>query len=209
MAGTIATTAFALGLAALLPRAAHAADTAPPEEESLPIPTLTIDRIPPEASWDLGVALSYGVVPHYDNDVPAWVGFGLRGGWGPNLGNHRVGPALNLSAEGPLGIHTSLLAEPSLAWDHVSERQIQVGAGAGLAVSYNSRADTVIGDRSVTVLPAFAVRGGWSQTWTRSGRRLYVFLEPKLRLDIDDLTHKKDSILQPMVSLGVGSGQGY
>jgi hypothetical protein len=188
---------------------AFAADSAPPEEESLPIPTLTIDRIPPDASWEIGVSLSYGVVPYYDDQVPPWVGFGIRGGWGPNFGNHRIGPALALTSEGPLGIHTSIVTEPSFGWDHVSQKQMQIGASAGFAVSYNSRADIVLGDRGVSGLPAFAARFGWSQTWTRVGRRLHAYVEPKLRLDLADLHKRKDGILQPMVSINVGSGQGY
>ena len=43
-------------------------------------------------------------------------------------------------------------------------------------------------------------RIGWSQTWSRVGRRLFLFLEPKVRYT--------DGQFVPVVALAVGSGAG-
>ncbi len=200
---------MAMAATLLLPVSAFASDAAPAEEESLPVPTLSIDRLPPNASWDLAVTLSYGVLPHFEDVVPTWVGFGFRGAWGPNFGTHRVGPALQLLTEGPMGVHTSLLVEPSIAWDYVGEANVLVGAGVGWALAYNSRADIIVPERSVTTLPSISGRFGWSETWTRVGRRLFVFVEPKLRIATEDIGAKGDSPFHPVVSINLGSGQGY
>ena len=72
-------------------RTANAQDEIPLPEEELPIPTLTLDRIPPRYSYDLALHVSYGEIAYFQYTAPPWIGFGLRGGWGKNFGNQRLG----------------------------------------------------------------------------------------------------------------------
>ena len=201
MLKTIATVLLGLGLSA----GALAQDDlpAPPPEDALPIPTLDIDRIPPRTSYEFAVQFSYGTVTYWRDYVPPWIGFGFRGGWGRNLGvsgDHRLGPAFTLTAEGPVGVHTSVALEPHLAWDHVGDKGLMLGAGVGPALMWHSRSDTIGGENAFGVAPGAAVRLGWSQTFSRVGRRLFVFIEPKIRY--------VDGAPNPLVALAVGSGRG-
>lgn len=172
----------------------------PPPEDDLPIPTLSIDRVPPNTSYEMAVQVSYGEVAYFLDSVPPWVGFGFRGGWGKNLGLHRVGVAGTFAAEGDIGVHTLLALEPSATWDFVSGGGLLLGAGVGPSLFYTVQNSTVITERSLEVAPAAAVRLGWSQTWSRVGRRLFVFLEPKVRFAEGELV--------PVVAVAVGSGGG-
>jgi hypothetical protein len=176
---------------------------APPPEDALPVPTLDIDRIPPRSSYEFAVQFSYGTVTYWRDYVPPWIGFGLRGGWGRNLGvsgAHRLGPSLTVVAEGPVGVHTSVAVEPHLAWDFVGDKGLLLGAGVGPALMVHSRSDTVGGETAFGVAPGAAVRLGWSQTFSRVGRRLFVFLEPKIRY--------VDGAPNPLVAIAIGSGRG-
>ena len=172
---------------------------APPEEE-LPIPTLTIDRVPPNTSMEFAVQVSYGSVAYFQDAVPAWIGFGVRGGWGKNFGLHRVGVAGTFTAEGDLGVHTLLALEPSVNWDFVSPQGVALGFGAGPALMYTNRNATTNTETSFEFAPSVAARVGWSQTWSRVGRRLFIYLEPKVRFTPEGIT--------PLVALAVGSGVG-
>ena len=191
-------------MACLMGAPAWAQDTsavpAPPPEDDLPIPTLDIDRIPPNTSYELAVQFSYGAVSYWREQVPPWIGFGLRGGWGKNFGQHRIGPALTVTAEGPIGVHSSIGFEPHFAWDFVSSKGLLLGAGVGPAAMYHVRNDTVVGETGFGVVPSAAARIGWSQTWSRVGRRLFVFVEPKVRYVRGEFS--------PVVALAVGSGRG-
>ncbi len=172
----------------------------PPPEDDLPIPTLTIDRVPPNTSFEFAVQVSYGAVAYFQDTVPPWIGFGFRGGWGKNFGQHRIGAAGTFTAEGDIGVHTLLALEPSFAWDFVSGKGLLLGAGVGPALMYTDRNSTVVGERGFEFAPSVAARLGWSQTWSRVGRRLFIFIEPKLRVTPEALT--------PLVAIAVGSGAG-
>jgi hypothetical protein len=172
----------------------------PPPEEELPIPTLTIDRIPPNTSYEFAIQVSYGTVAYFRDSVPPWVGFGVRGGWGKNFGINRIGAAATLAAEGDVGVHTQLSLEPALAWDIVAKPGILFGASAGPAVVWTAENATIEGKYSFEVAPSVAARLGWSQTWSRVGRRLFVFAEPKIRF--------AEGKASPVVALAVGSGGG-
>lgn len=192
-------------LALLIASTASAAegDAAPAPEDELPIPTLTLDRIPPRYSYEMGVQVSYGAVAYFQETVPPWIGFGLRGGWGKNFGLQRLGLAGTFAAEGELGVNTFLSVEPAVTWDYVSPGKkggIQLGASAGGALGYTASAATVDVTSAFVAAPSAAVRIGWSQGWTRVGRRLFVFLEPKVRFAADGPA--------PVVALAVGSGGG-
>ncbi len=176
---------------------------APPPEDALPIPTLDIDRIPPRTSYEFAVQFSYGAVGYFRDEVPPWIGFGLRGGYGKNLGvsgSHRVGANLIGVAEGPIGVHTTLGLEPHVAWDFVSEPGLSLGAGVGPAFLWHSRAATIQSETTLGVVPSAAVRVGWSQTFSRVGRRLFFFVEPKARII--------EGSVSPLVAFVVGSGRG-
>lgn len=172
----------------------------PPPEDDLPIPTLTIDRVPPNTSYEFAIQVSYGQVPYFEAEVPLWIGFGMRGGWGKNLGLHRVGVSGTFAAEGDIGVHTVLDLEPALAWDFVSGRGLLLGAGAGPSFVYRQENSTIRAERGFEIGPSAAVRAGWSQTWSRVGRRIFVFLEPKFRY--------ADGQPTTVVALVVGSGGG-
>ena len=176
----------------------------PPPEDDLPIPTLTIDRVPPSTSFEFAVQVSYGMVPYFRSEVPPWIGFGFRGGWGKNFGLNRIGVNGTFSAEGDFGVHTVLDLEPHLAWDLVTPGGLLLGAGAGPAFVYTQANSTVTTERDFAVAPAAVARIGWSQTWSRVGRRLFVFLEPKVRV----MSEGGETYLSPVVALAVGSGGG-
>jgi hypothetical protein len=182
------------------PRITVALPPPPPPEDDLPIPTLTIDRIPPNTSFEFAIEASYGEVAYFRDVVPPWVGFGFRGGWGKNFGVHRLGFAGTLTAEGDVGVHTQLGIEPELAWDLVTSKGLLVGLGVSPAIIYTMDNATVIASHSLNLAPTASARVGWSQTWSRVGRRLFLFVEPKVRL--------VDGGVSPQVAIGVGSGGG-
>lgn len=173
----------------------------PPEEDDLPIPTLEIDRIPPSTSYEFAVQVSYGQVAYFRDVEPAWIGFGFRGGWGKNFGNHRLGVGLAGTVEGPISIHTQLGLEPTVNWDLVTSSGILIGVGAGPAAIWTLNNESVNAEYGFVVSPTAVARIGWSQTWSRVGRRLFVFIEPKVRM-VDANT------FSPLVAIAVGSGQG-
>lgn len=172
----------------------------PPPEDDLPIPTLTLDRIPPNTSYEFAIQVSYGTVAYFRETVPPWVGFGMRGGWGKNFGANRLGVAATLAAEGDVGVHTQISLEPALAWDVVAKPGLLLGASVGPAVVWTAENATVEGRYGLDVAPSAAARVGWSQTWSRIGRRLFVFVEPKVRF--------AQGKASPLVALAVGSGGG-
>ena len=182
------------------PRITVALPPPPPAADDLPIPTLTIDRIPPNTSYEFAVQVSYGHVAYFRDQVPPWVGFGFRGGWGKNFGTHRIGVSGTFTAEGDIGVHTQLAVEPALTWDFVSGGGLLLGAGVGPAVAWTARSSTIDSEYAFEVAPSAVVRLGWSQTWSRVGRRLFLFVEPKARM--------AGGKLSPLVAVAVGSGGG-
>lgn len=172
----------------------------PPPEDDLPIPTLTLDRVPPNTSFEFAIQVSYGTVAYFRDQVPPWVGFGFRAGWGKNLGLHRIGVAGGLIAEGDIGVHTQLMFEPALAWDHVGRNGLLLGASVGPSLVWTSASSTVEVVYGIDAVPTVAARIGWSQTWSRVGRRLFLFAEPKARFVLGRVS--------PVVAIAVGSGGG-
>jgi hypothetical protein len=146
------------------------------------------------------VQVSFGEVAYFTDAVPPWIGFGLRGGWGKNFGLHRIGAAAAVVIEGDIGVHTLLAFEPTVNWDFVSAKGLLLGAGAGPSFVYTTSNATVIAESESHVAPMAIARIGWSQTWSRVGRRLFLFLEPKVRYT--------DGQFVPVVALAVGSGAG-
>jgi len=189
-----------LGVALLLATPTYAAEEAGDESDDLPIPTMKIDRVAPSVSYEFAAQMSFGTITYWRDFVPAWIGLGLRGGWGKNFGNNRLGIDGTFSAEGPFGVHTSIFLEPVASWNLVTNQGLLVGAGVGPAFMYHVRNDMVIAERAMGIAPSAAVRVGWSQTWTRVGRRVFVFVEPKMRY--------VDGKPNPLVALAFGSGQG-
>ncbi len=187
-----------LGVA--LAGSAIASDDGVDESSDLPIPTMKLERINPTVSYEIGAQFSFGTVTYWRDFVPAWIGMGLRGGWGKNMGNHRLGLDVTLTAEGPFGVHTSGFLEPVAAWYVITDSNLLLGAGVGPALTYHVRNDVLASERAFGLAPSAAVKVGWSQSWTRVGRRVFVYVEPKVRI-VDDK-------LNPLVALVFGSGTG-
>lgn len=190
---------------AILSSAAMAQDDDPGLDPSLPIPTLKYDRPPPDFSYELALQASFGTITKWQDEIPPWIGFGVRAGWGRNIPEsykHRIGINALLFVEGPLPVHMTAGIEPHLAWDYVTKKGLQVGAGVGPAALYHSKIED---GTSVLRKPGFGVsaaaRVGWSQSWSRIGRRLFVLFEPKVRF--------MDGQFGAHGAIVVGSGKGY
>lgn len=175
-------------------------------------PIIELERLPPRHSWDLGVALSYGSVDHWSEFFDAWVGFGLRGAWGKHRGPTRFGVDAHLTVEGPVGVHTSVGLEPHMSIDHITSGGLLLGAGLGPGLFYHAEVGesfAVKGERTFALQPSLVGRIGWSQGWTRVGRRVFVYAEPKLRPTFREAS---DGIRRfapnPVIALVVGSGRG-
>ena len=166
----------------------------------LPPPSFEVQRLPPSLSYEFAMHMSYGTVTYWREFVDAWIGYGGRFAIGKHAGAHRFGGSMTFVAEGPLGVHTTLALEPHGTWDFVSKKGVALGAGIGPAGMYHFRNDTVVPERGLTLNPSAAFRIGWSQSWTRVGRRLFVVAEPKMRWI--------DGNPNPLVALVVGSGSG-
>lgn len=204
---------FAAGLLALATvAAAEPAPEAPVTASAAPVPVIRLERLPPDTSWDFGVSFSYGAVDHWAEYFDAWVGFGARGAWGKHRGDTRFGLDAQFTVEGPLGVHTSLGLEPHLSVDTVGNRGLLLGAGVGAGLFYHSAVGPsfrVRGERTFDVQPSVVARIGWSQGWTRVGRRVFLYLEPKVRPTFRDAA---DGVRRfapnPVLSVVVGSGRG-
>ncbi len=180
------------------------------DDEPLPIPTMKIDRIPPRASYELGVQFGYVDVPYFRKTVGEWIGFGLRGAYGKNIGAHRVGVEGLFQVEGPFGVQTSFAIEPRFAWDYIlgADRGLQLGASLGPSLGYHNQA--IVGPSNnlvaVSIAPALAVRVGYSEQFSRVGRRFFVFAEPRLRYA--PAGEAVDQPFSPGINVVIGSGRG-
>jgi hypothetical protein len=198
----------------------EAPDTTAPETTVTPAPTSTgprlsfndepppppvlLERLPPRFSYELAVQVTYGTISYWADTMGAgWPGLGARVGWGRNFGAHRVGANFAFALEGPVTINWTWAMEPSATWDYISPKGFATGASIGPALLVHS--GFIRGEPDLThafgVAPSAAVRFGYSQTWTRIGRRFFVMLEPKLRY-VNELPN-------PVVTLIIGSGRGY
>lgn len=196
--------AFALGMAlvASTGSVALAQSDAAFDDEPPPPPPVILERIPPNFSWEIGLAPTFGTMTHFGEGEAAMPGLGVRGGWGRNFGPHRIGAGLSISLEGPVTLLWSNVLEPSVQYDYVNLRGLWLGASLGPSIMVDSALSDAIGYENKARLTAHAAaRIGYSQTWTRVGRRFFVGLEPKVRI-IDG----QPSVLGALV---IGSGAGY
>lgn len=207
----------ACGLALGLATVAHAQEMPPaepvpaPAPEPAPAPTVfaeeeappeapVLRNIPPRFSWEIALSASYGMMVQFDG-LP-WAGFGVRGGWGKQFNNHRIGPGLSITIEGPIGVEWSTNFEPAFQWDLVTEKKLWLGASAGVDLLLNvDQRKTLVALTTFDAAPMVAFRVGFSQQWSLIRRRFFIGLEPKLRI-IDG----KPSFVGAIV---LGSGAGY
>lgn len=174
------------------------ADDPPPEAPSESA-WEALTRMPPRTAWDAGLHVSLGNIGYWRDETPPWVGFGLRGGWGRVFGDHRLGAAGTLSVEGPIPLYWSAILEPQATWDVVL-KGLALGASVGPALMLHSELETTGMKGVFGVAPSAAFRVGYSEPWSRVGRRFFVHAEPKLRWIRDGLDWS--------VALVIGSGAG-
>ena len=165
------------------------------------LPEVELRAVPPVYCYDFGLQLGFADITYFRDEVKPWAtyGFFFSWGWHPR-GNDRIGPGIAAIVEGPFPLHYSMSIEPSFRWDRVMGK-LSVGAAVGPAFMLHSRLTELGTDRYFTPAPMIAGRIGWSEPWTRGGRRLFIVAEPKFRLIAGDVNYG--------VSLQVGSGQGY
>jgi len=170
-------------------------DGLPPE-----LPPIELHRVPPDFSWEVGVHVSFGDITYWREEVPPWIGLGLRGGWGRHWGLTRIGAGLAFGVEGPAPVHYSAYLEPTATWDWTSSG-LFLGLSAGPSFLVHGTSSTVRESTTLGIAPLAAVRLGWSQGWSRIGRRLFFLLEPKARIIAGRFN--------PSVALVIGTGRGY
>lgn len=187
---------FALLLGAL-PVAAHA------QSQDAPMAAWeALEALPPRNAWDVAVQVDYASLA-WHQEAP-WIGFGVRGGWGRLINpQHRLGIAAGLAVEGPVPIYWSLAVEPQVTWDRVTDGLL-IGASVGPSFMLHSRLEDVGTKRTPTVGPMVAARVGYSERWSRAGRRFFAYFEPKLRMMVNDSLPVADW----SIALVVGSGRG-
>lgn len=165
------------------------------------LPEVELKRIPPVYSYDFGLQLGVADITYFRDEVPPWATYGFFASWGWHpRGNDRIGPGLAVMVEGPLPLHYSASFEPSFRWDRIMGK-LTVGAAIGPAFMIHSKATELGPEIGFTPAPMVAARVGWSEGWTRVGRRLFIVAEPKVRLIAGDVNYG--------ITLQVGSGQGY
>lgn len=168
--------------------------------EELPVPTFNYERIIPRHSFELSVSISYGTIAYWRDWVPPWIGMGVRFGWGKHFGSHRVGLDLSGGFEGPVPVHFSAPVELMASWYYISPKKLIVGVGLGPALMVHSRVQVHSPETTLGVSPSLALRFGYSEGWAKMERRVFVYLEPKIRM--------VDGVANPLVSIVVGSGTG-
>lgn len=186
----------------LLPEPAAAPAAAGPPPDLLTAPSFDAIRIPPRFSYEFAFQATYGSMRHLNDAASPWIGFGVRGGWGKNFGLHRVGIIASITIEGEVLAQWSNVFEPAAAWDYVHSKGLWLGASLGTAMMANvDMAQTNFATTTLQAGPMAGVRLGYSQSWTRVGRRFFIGAEPKVRL-LDG---------QPAwsVALVLGLGSGY
>jgi len=187
-------------LSGLLSWNVYAQEAAPAEDLEPPPPVVTLERIPPRTSYELGVQIGFASLPQFEADVSAWPGFGARFNWGKNIALHRIGFGISGSLEGPAPKFYTLAIEPNVAWDFVSGKGFALGASVGPSLLLNSELTLRGSELTPNLAPTAAFRVGWSQSWSRMGRRMHVYFEPKLRMTTGGLG--------PGAAVVIGSGRG-
>lgn len=192
--------ALTLLLAWLLSGSAFAQEEANTDDYEAPPPVVKLERIPPRQSYELGVQMGFSNMPQFDTTVATWPGFGARFQWGKNIAMHRIGFGSSFSLEGPAPKYFTLALEPNAAWDFITNSGFAVGVSVGPSLLLNSQLTYESSEWWPTLAPTAAVRLGWSQPWSRLGRRVHFYLEPKLRVT--------SSGLAPAGAIVIGSGRG-
>lgn len=173
-------------------------------EESEPMTAWeALERMPPRASYEIALHMSYGNIAYWAEENPPWVGYGFRFGWGRVFSDsNRLGVAGVLNVEGPVPLYYSVSLEPAFAWDWVSNFGLQLGASVGPAFMVHSELLVVGSKQTFTINPMVSARVGYSERWTRLGRRFFAALEPKFRY-IQEVKRPDLS-----VAFVIGSGNG-
>lgn len=193
--------AFAFGLSA--PAFADDTDAVAAAEEPPP-PPIVLQRVPPRHSWDFALAPSFGMIGYFREDLPAWLGVGIRGGWGAHKGFHRFGVGLSVAAEGEVTVMWTTAIEPAATWDWISPKGLLLGASVGPSLLLHHTLAARAGvsfDTKVGASPHAAFRIGWSQPWSLIGKRFFVAAEPRLRWI--------RGAPSASIALVIGSGGGY
>jgi len=184
---------------------AYAQEEATPQTAP-PSTTFALEKLPPQTSYDMAMQITYGAISHFQTDVPPWIGFGFRGGWGRHVdgpsggaSTHRLGASFGFSAEGPFPLHYNLVLEPLATWD-VIQGQLLFGASVGPSLFVHSFLGLKGQENSLGAGLTVALRLGHSQAWSRVGRRVFFLFEPKLRI--------VEGQLSPLGSIIIGSGWG-
>ena len=114
-------------------------------------------------------------------------------------GHGTIGVVATLAYRNRIGAGTHRIETPvGVVVAHLdSDGQVEVANVPSYRLATNV---TVESESAFYVVPTASVRIGWSQTWSRVGRRLFLFLEPKVRYSEEQFV--------PVVALVVGSGMG-
>ncbi len=162
-----------------------------------------LENLPPRASYDLAVNVSYGDITYWRSKTGPFLGFGIETGWGKHIGESRrdrIGAAVGLVLEGPAPAFFTVALEPQATWDRVSNGLL-LGASVGPTLLLHSEFTRTGQLSKLGFTPMVSARVGWSQPFSRVSRRMFVVVEPKLRY-IADLPNFGAAIV-------VGSGEGY
>lgn len=157
-----------------------------------------LPEIPPSQSYEWGLQVSYGSIPHFYPEAWAWPGLGLRASGGWHLGQHRLGGAIGAAVEGEVPVYYNLVASPQLTWD-TQVGTTQFGASLGADLLTQGAMGLQDNEWAFTTAPAVALRIGYSEPWSVISRRMFVILEPRVRF-IGDKYY-------PTASIQIGSGR--
>lgn len=142
-----------------------------------------LDRMPPRWSSELAFSVGFGEVSGWQTQVPPWLVFGFRSGWGNHFGadrQQRLGGSVGVFMEGPFPEYAAIALDPQATWDGVFD-----GTWLGVAVGPSGilyTKSTITGSEFAAGWGAtLAGRVGWSEPFSRAKRRTFIGLEPKLR----------------------------
>ena len=183
-------------LGALIATPAQALD-----DEGYDLPKVELKRIPPQFSWEVGAQIGFGEITYWRDQIGWWGTLGFFGAWGRHFGLHRIGMGLGIVMEGPAPVHMSFGGEPQVRWDWVHNKVgLYLGAAVGPTFFWH-HAQTKVVENDFRISPMGSFRIGWSQPWTRVGRRLFFAVESKLRY--------VRGAPNPTFAIMIGSGRGY
>ncbi|MCO4745671.1 MAG: hypothetical protein KC912_12840 [Proteobacteria bacterium] len=161
-----------------------------------------LKKLPPRVSWEFALSTGYGDVPYWRDEAQAWMTMGGRFSMGRHLEKtpaQRFGGSLSTTLEGAVPHNFAWVIEPAVTWDTILA-PLQVGVSVGPAFSFNAANRLVGWDTKMIAGPSAALRIGYSENWSRVGRRFHVLFEPKIRYQAN--------LLSPTFSIVIGSGMG-